>query len=212
MDKKIFAIFLLGILLVTPFASAGFGEWISNTFRTSEQKMVQTTESGSNSGGSQTGPIPVEENPIPVTDSGSGSVGGSSGAVYIGYLNTHKILKEGEKIYIGENGYIKMSGVNGQGSEEHCLITVLEPHQNNGNNGGAGAALIKVGELRVLNRENFDLIIGVTALTQEPDYCAVVVRYNNFLETEPEQPIEHEEENPIVEAEGESDSGVSESY
>ena len=31
--------------------------------------------------------------------------------------------------------------------------------------------------LEKLRSENFDLIIGVTALTQEPDYCAVVVRY-----------------------------------
>ena len=193
MDKKIFAVLLLGILLVTPFASAGFGEWVSNVFGTQTVEkndiiigpIVPQPKGGSSGGGSE--PTPITEDPIPGTE-------GPIAVVYHGIVKTHKILAEGEKIYIGENGYIEMSGVNGQGSEEHCLITVLEPHQDNGNSGSAGVALIKVGELRVLNRENFDLIIGVTALTQEPDYCAIVVRYEEFLETEPEQPIPVEED------------------
>ncbi|MBU1245625.1 MAG: hypothetical protein ABIJ20_04585 [Nanoarchaeota archaeon] len=198
MDKKIFAVLLVGMLLVTPLASAGFGEWVSNVFSASEKKIDQPING--ESGSSHSEPVSITENPIPVNDGGSSS--GGSVPVRVRNVNSHRILAEGEKIYIGENGHIEMSGVNGQGSEEHCLITVLEPSQGNGSNGGAGAALIKVGELRILNRESFDLIIGVTALAQEPDYCAVVVRYNNFLETESEQPITYEEETH----EGESDT------
>jgi len=198
MDKKIFAVLLLGILLVTPFASAGFGTWISNTFRTSEQKMVQITESsGDNGGGS--GPILITEDPMPITDSGSGSVGGSSGAVYLGYLNTQKILAEGEEIRFAKNGKVEFAGI---GDDQTCLFHIT--FSSNGNNSGAAALILEKGEIRVIEDPRGELILGVTATTDgiQDDYCSVVMRFHG---TEPTSI----EENPTPDTDEEttSDSG-----
>ena len=193
MDKKIFAIFLLGILLVTPLASAGFGEWVSGVFSTSESQRDDRIIGPGLPQLDDEGPIMVPEDPIPDSD------GGGSGAVYAWNLNTHKILSEGEEIMFGMKGILELQGVDS--AENACLIKIRMP----GPDGDNAIAIAQVGELYVLSNELGELVFGVTALTQEPDYCSVVIRYDHFLETEPEQPI-FEEEVPIIEPEDEDSS------
>jgi hypothetical protein len=208
MDKKIFAIFLLGILLVTPFASAGFGEWVSSVFSTQNAEKSDVIigpimpKSKGGSGSSHSEPIGVIDDPI------DDSAGSSS--VYVGYnLNTHKILAQDEILTFGRKGYIQFKKID----DNSCHILVQEPFKEDNTGGGQGVVILEAGEMRVINRDKFNLVIGVTALTQDSDsdnYCSVVLRYEQFEETEEEQPVD-ENPTPDVESSG-SGSGISESY